>query len=129
MQAADVARLDAQEKSAAAIELAEAAQKAMVELREQLQDAKFELQSLCELAQTQLQCLIKSECSAAYTVETEGAAWQEYGTDTPMSVVMSLANGHLEVGCIDPCMWGVQKVFVLLTCSLPNWEMPFGIRD
>ena len=97
LQAADVARKDAQQKMAEAMEFAQGAQRQMTELREQLADAKFELQSIQELAQSQLQSLIKCECSAAYTVETEGVAWQEYGEDAPLSVVMRLANDHLEV--------------------------------
>ena len=104
MQAADVARKDAQQKMAEAMEFAQGAQRQMTELREQLEDAKFELQSIQELAQSQLQALIKCECSAAYTVETEGAAWQEYGEDAPLSVVMRLASDHLEVCSTNPCL-------------------------
>ena len=97
MQAADVARKDAQKKTSAAVSNAQAAENAVVQLQEQLADAQLEFQSLRELAKAQLQTLIKCGCSAAYTVEPEGACWHEYGEEAPLSVVMKLSNDHLEV--------------------------------
>jgi hypothetical protein len=99
VQAAGVARKDAQHKAQEATDFAQVLQKQSKELREQLADAKHELQFLSELAKLQLQALVNSDCQAAYTVETEGAAWHEYGPDAPLSVVMRLAKDHLEVRC------------------------------
>lgn len=99
------------------MEFAQGAQQQMVGLREQLEDAKVELQSIQELAQSQLQALVKCECSAAYTVETEGVAWQEYGDDAPLSVVMRLANDHIEVLSTHPCPCAVSMLLYFVDCA------------
>ena len=117
MQAADVARKDAQKNAAAAASTAQAAESAMVQLQEQLADAQFELQSVRELAKAQLQTLIKCGCSAAYTVEPEGACWHEYGEEAPLSVVMKLCNDHMEVlTLLLSSFWFNVGMYCCLSC-------------